>query len=213
MKNIFILGKSGQIGNIFENQIKNENYNLVDNESDADIIALCVDSTTAKPYLDNSDKILLNFTSNKVKKDNVINGIGCSTLSVYKPLLLLERYFHLIEDINVTVLFPQNALSKKSIYKSEQKNIPIYTFNHNHQTEIENLLKLKINMSHFITPAQKNITSSIIIKFKENIFLDKIMVPFYPCFTRDYITWNIISELDNLNEPVEYIINKLKEII
>lgn len=211
MNKVFILGAKGQIGLTLTEILLSLSYEITLNEDEANIIALCVSSDLAKPYLENSNKILLNFTSTKIEKDNIINGIGCSTLSVLKPLFIIKELYPFIEDINVTTLFPQNALSKKSNLKNKNENIPVYTYNHNHQKEIESILKLRINMSHFITPVNKNITSSITIRFKKPIFLNDFMLKYYPCFTRDNITWNIISILDNLYEPVEYMIKKLKE--
>ena len=203
---IFILGEAGQIGSVLKKTLEALNFEIV-LEDDADIIALCVSSEIAEPYLLNSNKILLNFTTNKIIKTNVINGIGCSTLSVIKPLLIIiKELFNKILDVNVVTLFPQNALSNKSKLKNQIKNIPIYTYEHKHQEEIENILGLTVNMSHFITPVESGIVSSITIKFKEQVHLKLVN---YECFTRDKITWNIISRVDNLQEPIDYMINKL----
>lgn len=203
---VFILGSAGKIGSILMKELEKLNFEFTD-EYNADIIALCVSSKIAEPYLLNSNKILLNFTSNKIVKPNIINGIGCSTLSVIKPLLLIKELFNKITDINVVVLFPQDALSKQSKVKNKNKNIPIYTYEHKHQEEIENILGLTVNISHFITPVHSGIVSSITIKFKEQVDLNKLIN--YQCFTRDKITWNIISEIDNLHGPVDFMINKL----
>ena len=169
---IFILGEAGKIGKILKKKLEILNFEVVSGEDDADIIALCVSSEIAEPYLLNSNKILLNFSTNKVSKSNVINGIGCSTLSVIKPLLIIKELFNKILDVNVVTLFPQNALSNKSKLKNQNKNIPIYTYEHKHQEEIENTLGLTVNMSHFITPVESGIVSSITIKFKEQVHLN-----------------------------------------
>lgn len=221
---VFILGESGQIGSVLEKRLIFLGFEVVNNEDDADIIALCTSSKVAKQaiteYLSNEEytnKIVLNFSSTKIQTPhmpNIINGIGCSTLSVIKPLNKIKHLYGLIEDINVTVLFPKTAMSKQSKYNgnTQNQNIPIYIYEHKHQKEVQDITGLNINMSHFITQAEKDITTSITIKFKNPVNL-QVELSEYRCFTRDEITWNIISVLDNLTEPIDYMIEKLFNLL
>lgn len=208
----FILGDQGKIGQSFKEKIITQKLGtIVNDELEADIIVLCVNSKIAKKYIKNySDKFLINFSSYKKEKPNVINGVGCSTLSVLKPLKLIKKYWRLIENINVNVLFPQTSLSNKSKYKDTKLNYPVYTLNHNHQYELKKLTGLKIYMSHFITPAEKFLTSSIMITFKEKVNIKKELKNFN-IYTMDKKTWNVISVIDNIEEPIEYILKKLKK--
>lgn len=206
----FILGEDGNIGKSFKNKILIKNETIVKTEEESDVIALCVNSELSKQYIKKyDDKILLNFSSYKVEKKNVINGIGCSTLSVLKPLEMIKELYSDIKDVNVTVLFPQTSLSNKSKHKSQNVNIPIHILNHKHQSELEEITGLKINMVHIITPAEKYITSSIMIKFKKEVDLKKY-IKNYELTTRDNKTWNIISVLDNIEEVVEYTLKQLR---
>lgn len=206
----YILGKEGKIGKYFTATVGIEN--TTDNYQEADVVVLCVPSFDAKQIIEKENKrIIINFSSYKPSKKNLINGIGCSTLSIYKPLIELKDYFHLIEgNINVVSLFPQSALSNKSDNKNLSFCSPIYTFEHNHQFEIEKLLNIPINVSHFITPAEKTLTSNIFITFKNSINLFDI-IPNYKVSTRDFLTWNIISNIDNIQDPIDYVLEKLKE--
>ena len=212
----FILGEEGKIGQSFKEKILTRKLGtIVNDESESDVIVLCVNSETAKKYIKKyDDKILVNFSSYRKRKykSNVINGIGCSTLSVLKPLELIKEYYDLIENINVNVLFPQTSLSNKSKYKDSKLNVPIYTLNHNHQNELKKLTGLDINMSHFITPAEKFLTSSIMITFKDKKYKKNIKsnLKNFNIYTRDEKTWNIISVIDNIEEPIEYVLEKLK---
>lgn len=206
----YILGKEGKIGKYFTATVGIEN--TTDNYHEADIVVLCVPANEAKNIiLNENNRIILNFSSFKPSKPNLINGIGCSTLSIYLPLIKLKEYFHLIEgNINVVSLFPQSALSNKSENKNLSFNQPIRTLEHNHQIEIEHLLNLPVNISHFITPAEKTLTSNIFLTFKKEINLFDI-IPNYKVSTRDFLTWNIISDIDNIQDPIDYLLEKLKE--
>lgn len=208
-----IIGKEGNIGSAFYLQIK-ENY--IDNITDSDILVLCVNSIVAKEYIElySESKIILNFSSYKPIQKNVINNLGCSTLSVLLPLLQIEKeLIYIKEPINIVTLFPQNALSSKSKYKFKEDNIPIHTLSHNHQFELEGILKKDINMSHFITPADKNITSNIFISFSKRINLFNLIEGNFILSTKDYMNWNIISTIDNIMEPINYILKKLNKHI
>lgn len=200
-----IIGENGNIGTSMFEHIKDD---YVENITESDVIILCVNSTIAKEYIEiyHDTKIILNFSSYKPELKNVINGLGCSTLSVLLPLLQIQDSLTFIsQPINVVTLFPQSAISNNSKYKFKENNIPIYTLSHNHQDELESILKKDVNMSHFITPASSSITSNISITFDKKVNLFEKLEG-YQAFTRDYINWTIISIIDNIEEPIKYML-------
>lgn len=206
----FIVGEEGNIGKTLLSKLDSD---LVTKEiTEANVIALCVNSEVAKQYVNLSkEKIYLNFSSHKFQEPNVINGIGCSTLSVLLPLLCIKNTFQYVTGpINVVTLFPQNALSSRSKFKGTKSNVPVYTLAHQHQYQIEKIIGTEINMSHFVTPADKYLTSNIFITFNKKINLFNKIIG-CDAKTRDYKTWNIISKIDNVEEPINFMLKLLEQ--
>lgn len=217
MIKIMIIG-NGKIGNILQEKITNK-YEITNNIDEAKILALCISSEKSKDYIDTySDKIILNFSSLKSEKENVINGIGCSTLSVLKVLNEMKEnnndIYNNIEEIDVTTLFPLTAISNNSKNNNIENNKVLYVLNHKHQQELIDLTKLNINMVHILTPAKELIISTLFIKFNKKIDLEKILNnEKYMLKSKSNQNWIVISTLDNLREPVDYMINNLENYL